>query len=570
VVKGVIENGVKVVKIASVNPIEINKDCFRQSDKRLMRFSVLWVFAVIGLFSFHQRVSADDVVRSICQITPSEADAFRQADPLLRRFYDSICGTYGPEAPEVSIKPVYETRPSRVKEDPQEQREITLPAIERTTINSPTDIEADDATTKRFIASQGGLTRSFFGIGYGRSDHSRLTISDREWNSVTVTDKEDKPPAFALFFGGRISNNLSYELNYLNFGSNELSGYVERAGNAAYAETEIRIEGLGLSILTDYQVGKFTPYLRLGLMYGHSQITSRINDPSRIFQNPNSSLTTKDVVKPIYGFGLSYRINPHLSIRADHTVVKGVYADYINNINNGYFERDVSLTTLGLLYNLGDRREFYYGRGNRLSFGLSGGGSRTSAKLSGGAYSGNIWDLRTNTLINTPVSGAMSDDRTDSSLRYSLFWDSGDYEYEIYIATLGEFNSRSGVNQITGGGNALTGSANRTLNAYGFGVGRRLDLWDLIVATPRIGFAMANSRDEIYNNLDFSGLQGTDRGPIVKKSLLTPTVGLTVSYRLNYVLEVRGGVDYFYRTGNDRTLGEGSVTTLTVGVKVRM
>ena len=413
--------------------------------------------------------------------------------------------------------------------------------------------------------------QTYFGFGYGRSDHSKYTQSDREWDSVTITERDEEPDAFSLFVGGRVSENLSYELGYLNFGTNKLSGYVTTGGNTGYADTEIKLQGVGLSLLAEQKIGRLSPYLRFGLMYGQAEISSRINDPTPIFQNPNSSTTTKSVLKPLYGAGFAYRLTGNLSVRADYAIVRHAYSDYIDNINNGYIKRDVSLATISALYHFDERDQSSEVPSNkRLSIGLSAGTAHTSARMTSGAYAGNIWDLRTNTLRNTTVSGAMTDDDSDTTLRYSLYYDSDKYEYEVYIATLGEFKSRSAVNGVTGGGNALTGSVNRTVNAYGFGVGYKLKPTQRVTVIPRLGFAITRTRDEIFNNLDFTGVQGTERGPIVKSSKATPTVGITIGYQLSDAIELRGGIDYFDKTGTNRTLGEGSITVLTAGVKMRI
>lgn len=418
------------------------------------------------------------------------------------------------------------------------------------------------------ISSMGVSAQTYVGFGYGQSDHSKLTLKDREWDSLTITNEEDRPPAFGFFVGERVNKNIAYELSYLNLGTNKLSGYAVSSGNTGYATSEITIQGLGLSFLANYDVGNFSPYVRLGLMYGQTKTVGIVNDPTPIFQNPNSSSTTTNVFKPIYGLGLAYKIDKNFSIRVDHTIIKDVYTDYINNINNGYIKRDASITTLGILYQFDGQGKISESSGGKWSIGLSGGKSRTDARMTNGAYSGNIWNLQTNTLRNTTVSGSMTDDKSDATLRYSLYKDTDKYEYEFYVATLGEFKSKSGTNGITGGGNALTGAALRTANAYGFNMGYKFKPNEVFVIIPKVGIALVNTTDEIYNNLDYTGVGGSEKGPVVKKNVFTPTVGLTVGYKVNKTVEIRGGVDYFDKTGSDSTLGKGSVTTLSAGVKV--
>lgn len=417
------------------------------------------------------------------------------------------------------------------------------------------------------MASVGVSAQTYVGFGVGKSDFSNTTPKDREWDSLTISQNDQKPSAFGFFIGERLNKNLAYELSYINFGKEKLTGSTTSGSNTATASSVEKTEGLGLSILANYDIDNFSPYVRLGLMYANKTSDITKNDPAPLFQNPNNESASGSVIRPIYGLGLAYKLDKNFSIRLDHTIIKDAYVDYINNINSGYIKRDASVTTLGVLYQFDGQGKIATTSAGKWSLGVSGGLSRTDARMTGGRYSGNIWNLQTNTLRNTTVSGNFSDDKSDTTYKVSLYKDTDKYEYEFYIATLGEFKSRSATNGVTGGGNILTGSAQRTANAFGANMGYKFKLNEQLLIIPKVGLAVVNTRDEIYNNLDFTGVGGVERGPVVKKNVVTPTVGLTLGYQVNKNLEIRGGVDYFDKTGSDATLGKGGVTTLTAGVK---
>jgi hypothetical protein len=415
--------------------------------------------------------------------------------------------------------------------------------------------------------SLGASAQTYLGFGVGKSDFTKTAPKDRELDSLLISQNEQKPTALSFFVGEKINKNFSYELSYINLGKEKFSGSTTNGINTATLSFVEKNEGLGLSVLANYDIDNFSPYVRLGLMYADKTIHIKKNDPALLFSNPNNESESNSVIKPIYGLGVSYKLDKNLFFRLDHMIIRDAFVDYIDNINNGYIKRDASVTTLGLIYQFDGQGKIATTSSGNWSFGVSGGLSKTDARLSGGRYSGNIWDLQTNT-VNATVSGNLSDDKSDTTYRVSLYKDTDKYEYEFFIATLGEFKSRSATNGITGAGNFLTGSTLRTVNAFGANMGYKFKPNEQFLIIPKVGLALINTKDQIYNNLDFTGIGGTQIGPTVKKNFVTPTFGLTVGYKVNKSVEIRGGVDYFDKMGTDTTLGRGSITTLSVGIKV--
>lgn len=412
-----------------------------------------------------------------------------------------------------------------------------------------------------------GLAQTYVGIGAGKADYSDFTLRDMEWDSLNVTQQKDKPTAFGLYVGERLNDYLAVELGYMNLGARKISGYVTSGGNTASLDGKTRLEGLGLSVLGSYRIGGFAPYVRLGLMYGHQDRKVNKNDPGLLFSNPNNESSTTDVIRPIYGLGVEYEFTEAVAVRLDHTVIHHASIDTINNIDNGNIRRDASITTLGLRYSFGDKPNQTPWGDSKWSMGLAGGWSKTSARLSGGGYNGNVWDLQTHT-VNAQVAGGMSDDKTDTAYRLSLFRNEGRIEYEVYLATLGEFQSRSANDGITGGGNALTGATTRTANALGANIGYRFEPIKSLTIQPKLGLAAVHTRDEIYNNLDFAGVGGSAHGAVVRKTVLSPTAGLVIGYQLTKSIEARLGYEHCFLSGSDTALGKGNVGTVLAGVRI--
>lgn len=414
------------------------------------------------------------------------------------------------------------------------------------------------------LASFSAYGQSYIGLEVGKADHSKFSVNDMEWDSLSITKNDNHPTGWGLYVGHGINDYLSAELGYLNLGKKKVAG----TDSGAVADGSIGIDGLALSLLVGKSFGPIKPYARLGLMYERRQrdVTPSGN-AAAVFANPNPDHSETSAVRPLYGVGVEAELSRSVSLRADYSVVKDAYVDYINNIDAGYIKRNVTLASLGLLYKFDSTPNGTALGDGKWSMGLAGGWSRTSARLTGGHYDGNIWDLRTNT-VNSQVNGDMSDDKTGTTYRLSLFRDEGPYEFEVYLATLGEYRSRSAANGIVGGGNILTGAATRTANALGADVGYKLEPQPSLSIIPKVGLAAVKTRDEIYNNLDFAGVGGSARGPIVNQTVLSPTLGLTVGYQLTKSIEARLGYEHYFRSGTDSALGKGAIATLSAGVKI--
>jgi len=253
------------------------------------------------------------------------------------------------------------------------------------------------------LVSFSAYGQTYFGATVGQADHSKYSVKDMEWDSLAITKNDNHPTGFGLYVGHGINEYLSAELGYLNLGKKKVSGNT----GGAFANGTIGVDGLALSTLVGKKFGIIKPYARLGLMYARSK---RENTPSgnaaAVFMNPNHESFTKSTVRPIYGFGVETDITSNLSLRADYIVVHNAHVDYIDNIDNGYIKRDVSFASIGLLYKLdGKPGNSQLGDG-KWAFGLSGGISKTSARMTGGNYNGNLWDLRTHT-VASQVAGGM-------------------------------------------------------------------------------------------------------------------------------------------------------------------
>ena len=143
-------------------------------------------------------------------------------------------------------------------------------------------------------------------------------------------------------------------------------------------------------------------------------------------------------------------------------------------------------------------------------------------------------------------------------------WDAGGGTTALGIigTTLG------GLATAVAGGNALTGATTRTANALGANIGYRFEPIKSLTIQPKLGLAAVHTRDEIYNNLDFAGVGGSAHGPVVRKTVLSPTAGLVIGYQLTKSIEARLGYEHYFLSGSDTALGKGNVGTVLAGVRI--
>lgn len=411
------------------------------------------------------------------------------------------------------------------------------------------------------------LSQTYYGVGLGRGDYSKYSIADAEVSSLAITRREVEPQGFNVFVGLDVSDWLSYEVGYNNLGRNKTSGNV----SGAYADQSGSTQVLFGSALLKHNFGSAQPYFRLGLGLSQNESsTIKSGNASSVFSNAQNESKTYAALRPVYGVGLDVELNKYLTFRVDHLIIRDGQVDLINNIDNGYISRPYKYSSVALVYRPDGRSEYKPDSlaSTKWSLGVSGGFSRTNAIITPQRYSGNNWNLQSGGRY-TDVAGAMFNDKTDRSYRFELIAQTPEFDYALYLASLGEFKAKSATRGLTGGGNAITGAVSRTLLALGATVGTRFYFSDSkkIFIVPKVGVAVVSVRDEIYNNLDFTGVGGSARGPIVTKLVMTPTVGVEIANQVSPSTTFLFDLNYFARTGNQNTLGQGSTTTFGFGIR---
>jgi len=408
----------------------------------------------------------------------------------------------------------------------------------------------------------------YWGYGILFSDFSDFTTADAEASALTITKQDQKPVGASFFTGKRINNNLDFEFSLESHGKQETVGTLSGASLQTKSETF----GLYPSFLIrpENQLMGLTPYLRLGYGVGWSKSRTIKNNAVGVFSNPNNTSNTEVGSHFVYGVGVDFNFSQNTSIRLDYKVNKNGQTDYIDNIDNGYIRRDFQTVGIYMKHSFDGNKDESDDSAlideSDYSVGVFFGNSSTDTRMSGGSYSGNIYNLTTGAIVTT-VSGTMTDDKNDVAKKIVLFKKLGEsYSLQSGITQYGEFKSRSANLGITGGGNALTGAATRSVTSVDASIGYTLKLGDRFKLTPSIGVGAFYVDDEIYNNLEFDGLGGSDRGPKSSSTNVNFITGLMATIEINEELDFAVRYDYANDVGHSSGLGKGSITTATIGI----
>jgi len=404
----------------------------------------------------------------------------------------------------------------------------------------------------------------YWGYGALYSDFTDFTTADAEASALTITKQEQKPVGASIFTGRSINKNIDFELSIEAHGKQETIGTLSGATLRAKSETF----GLYPSFIIkpENEIMGLTPYLRLGYGVGRSESKTIKTNAVGVFSNPNNTSNTEVGSHFIYGVGVDYNLSKNTAIRLDYKVNKNGQTDYIDNIDNGYIRRDWRTVGIYLKNSFGeDEQQADADIPAGYSIGMFVGNSSTDARMSGGSYSGNIYNLTTGAVVTT-VSGTMTDDKTDVAKKLFLFKEIGNnFSLQTGLTHFGEFKSRSANLGITGGGNALTGAATRSVLSLEASIAYPISLGDSFKLSPSLGAGMFYVDDEIYNNLEFDGVGGSDRGPKSSSTKVNLIAGLMATFAINENLDFAIRYDFANDVGHASGLGKGSITTATVG-----
>lgn len=408
-------------------------------------------------------------------------------------------------------------------------------------------------------------SRWYWGFGILSSDFSDWTAADSEVSSLNFSKMEQEPTGYTIFTGLPLNNNSDFELAFESHGEQHSIGTI--SGATLDSKTETYSITPSIVVKPENKILGVLPFIRFGLAIGLTESNSSKTNAIGVFQNPHNTSASSISSNLVYGVGLDYDYNNSTSIRLDYKVNHDAQTDYINNINNGYIKRDFTSLGVNLVFkpnNDVNKKASKIKSG--YDIGLFRGISQTKSRMSGGSYSGNIYNLTTGNVAST-VTGSMFDDKKDVVNRLMLILPpKKKFGYDFSLAQYGTFKSKSSALGITGGGNAVTGAASRSITSIEGSLNYPMLIASKFMITPALGMGIFYVEDEIYNNLEFDGVGGDARGPKSKSTELNLIMGIMGRYKLSEDLDLAIRYQLANNVGNSAGLGKGNLSSTSIGI----
>jgi opacity protein-like surface antigen len=164
------------------------------------------------------------------------------------------------------------------------------------------------------VAQESGF---YIQAAIGRAEHA-TDIMLKDTNTPLLTGQADsRETSWNAALGYRVSSNLAFELGYRHLG--EVETTLVDASNATdgQAQFSTTTQGFTLAMLGEFPIGKWTPYIRAGVLFAESELK---------FSGAVSGTTFGRVVKSddegaLFGAGVTYDFGDRWSLQADFTHV---------------------------------------------------------------------------------------------------------------------------------------------------------------------------------------------------------------------------------------------------------
>ena len=408
-------------------------------------------------------------------------------------------------------------------------------------------------------------SRWYWGFGILSSDFSDWTVADSEASSLNFSKLEQEPKGYTIFTGLPLNKNSDFELAFESHGEQHTIGAI----SGATLDSKVETYSITPSIIIkpENKISGILPFIRFGFAIGLTQANSSKTNAFGVFQNPHNTSEARISSNLVYSVGLEYDYNNSTSVRLDYKVNNDAQTDYINNIDNGYIKKDFTSLGINLVFktnNNVDKKAPKIKSG--YDIGLFRGISQTKSRMSGGSYSGNIYNLTTGNVAST-VTGSMFDDKKDVVNRLMLILPpKKNFGYDFSLAQYGIFKSKSSARGITGGGNAVTGAASRSITSLEGSLNYPMLIKSKFMITPTLGMGVFYVEDEIYNNLEFDGVGGNARGPKSTSTELNFIMGIMGRYKLSEDLDLAIRHQVANNVGNSAGLGKGNLVSTSIGI----
>ncbi len=156
-------------------------------------------------------------------------------------------------------------------------------------------------------------TGPYIGASIGNAEHAEEVVLTPSDVPPMTGQSDSRDTSWAFTLGYRVSRHLAFELGYLDLGKMEASVADPTGESDAQGRFTFSVEGITVSMLGQFPIGKWTPYVKAGVLFSETELN---------FAGTVSGTSFGDRVKgdsedPFFGFGVTYDLGSRWKARLD-------------------------------------------------------------------------------------------------------------------------------------------------------------------------------------------------------------------------------------------------------------
>ncbi len=185
------------------------------------------------------------------------------------------------------------------------------------------------------FADDSGL---YVGAGIGSAEHAKdVALKPPEIPLMTGTSGS-RDTSWNVTLGYRINPNIAFELGYVNLGDMQASVADPSGESDARGRFTFSTEGVTVAMVGRFPVGKWTPYIRAGVLFSETDLDCEGSVSGAAF----GDRVRGDSEDAFFGAGLTHDLGLRWAVQFDFTHV-------MDAGDPGSGQSDYHVATLGLL-----------------------------------------------------------------------------------------------------------------------------------------------------------------------------------------------------------------------------
>lgn len=151
----------------------------------------------------------------------------------------------------------------------------------------------------------------------GSAEHVRGAVLKFADTPLMTGEADSRVLSWTAALGYRINPNIAFELGYMDLGDVDASVADSTGATDAEAQFTLATQGATLSMVGTFPFGRWTPYLRAGVLFSKTELQY-----SGLVQGVAfTDRVTDDSEAAFFGAGMTFDLGPHWALQADFTHV---------------------------------------------------------------------------------------------------------------------------------------------------------------------------------------------------------------------------------------------------------